>query len=84
MTTKNATKKTSSKKVSKKVSKKKVSTKSKMDQCAMIMDKMFQGYCDGEIARKDILEKFMAAGMSKAYASTAFQILKARILNDEQ
>lgn len=80
-----ATKKTSKKAAKKKTTAKKVTkSKSKFEKAVMIVDKMFQSYCDEKVSRKDILARLMKeCDMSKAYASTAFQSIKTKILNDE-
>ena len=67
-------------------SKKKAATKtqSKMTKCIEILEKNWNAYCDDKIQRKDILEMFMKqAGLTKAGASTYFQTIKTKILNDE-
>ena len=76
---KGGSKKKATKKTTKKVG------KSKMDQATLLVNKHFQKYCDGEISRKDIIDKLVnQVGLTKAGASTYFQTIKNKILDDEQ
>lgn len=78
---KNAVKKVSVKKVA---PKKKAAVKSKMDKAVAIVERMFPKYSAGEIERKAILKELTSkCDMSPAYAATAFQTIKNRILIDE-
>ena len=57
---------------------------SKMDKATTVMEKNWEAYCSGEMARKDIIEEMIAkADLSKAGAGTYFQIIKTRIVADE-
>lgn len=78
--------KKSVKKVVKKVVQKKETkkTESKMDKAVKIVERMFPAYLDGTKERKDVLKELQKkCDMSSAYASTAFQTIKTRILEDE-
>ena len=84
------TKKAASKKVTKKAPAKKRKSSpgeragSKMEKCVFIMEEMFPKYCKDEVKRKDIIERFVKeAGLTTAGASTYFQTLKNRFLEDE-
>jgi hypothetical protein len=55
-----------------------------MDKATTIMEKNWEAYCSGEMARKDIIEELIAkADLTKAGAGTYFQIIKSRIVADE-
>ncbi len=77
-------KKASKNKQSKRGRKRATNGKSKMDQCAVILEEHWKRYCDGNVRRKDILQEFQSrAGMTKAGASTYMEILKKRFIEDE-
>ncbi len=82
---KNGGRKKASKKKQRKRGRNRVTNgKSKMDQCAMILEKHWKGYCDGNVRRKDILKEFQSrADMTSAGASTYMEILKKRFIEDE-
>ena len=79
-----ARKNTSKKKPSKRGRERATSGASKMDKATTIMEKNWEAYCSGEMARKDIIEEMIAkADLTKAGAGTYFQIIKTRIVADE-
>ncbi len=82
---KNGGRKNTSKKKGPKRDRKRASTgASKMDKATTILEKNWEAYCSGEMARKDIIEEMIAkAGLTKAGAETYFQIIKTRIVADE-
>ncbi len=82
---KNGGRKNTSKKKGPKRDRKRASTgASKMDKATTVMEKNWEAYCAGEMARKDIIEEMIAkADLSKAGAGTYFQIIKTRIVADE-
>ena len=82
---KNGTRKnTSKKKPSKRGRERATSGASKMDKATTIMEKNWEAYCSGEMARRDIIEKFISqAGLTKPGAETYLQIIKNRIVADE-
>ena len=82
---KNGTRKnTSKKKPSKRDRNRDTNGKSKMDKATTVMEKNWEAYCSGEMARKDIIEEMIAkADLTKAGAGTYFQIIKTRIVVDE-
>lgn len=60
-------------------------TESKMDKAVVIYDKMSKGYWNGDIQRKDIIQKFITEiGLTKAGAATYFEMLKKREVEDEE
>ncbi len=77
-------KKASKKKQPKRGRKRETNGKSKMDKATTVVEKNWEAYCSGEMARKDIIEELIAkADLTKAGAGTYFQIIKSRIIADE-
>lgn len=66
----------------KKVTKK--ASKTKVERATLVMERLMPKYWEGECERKDIIKKLMKdCDMSKAYAATAYQTIKSRMIEDE-